>query len=119
MYKPVTTKEFEQSLFLMLATIAIVLLGVYFLITYNTPAQAGHELKISQFSRQNNTLLWDIKGVDNNQIVQLEAYLGNTWYLVGNDLAPSGQYALATELHKYRIVVRDSDGHIRQQSSLD
>lgn len=117
--EPVTTKEFEQSLFVMLAMIALILLGVYFLITYNTPLQADKTPQINQFSQQNGTLYWNVGRIENEHVIQLEAYQGNRWLLVGNELASSGQYTPGSALQEYRLVVRDADGNLLQESTVD
>lgn len=117
--EPVTTKEFEQSLLVMLAIIAVIVLGAYFLLTYNTPLQADVTPQINQFSQQNGTLYWNVGGIEHEHVIQLEAYQDNAWLLVGNELAPSGQFTLDSALQEYRLVVRDVDGNLLQESIID
>ncbi|MCI0714669.1 MAG: hypothetical protein L0154_31230 [Chloroflexi bacterium] len=117
--EPVTTKEFEQSLFVMLAIIVMLILGAYFLITYNAPLQAEQTPQINQFSQQNGTLYWNIGGIKDEHVIQLEVHQGNIWLLVGNELASGGQYTLGTTPQEYRLVVRDATGNVLQESIIN
>lgn len=116
--EPVTSKEFEQSLFVMLAMVAIVMLGAYFIITYNTTTQAETVPRINHFSHENGILLWDINGIEKEHVIQLEAYQGNAWLLVDTELQAKGQISVSLAAQDYRLVVKDADGNLLQQSLL-
>lgn len=116
--EPVTSKEFEQSLFVMLAMVAIVMLGAYFIITYNTTTQAETVPRINHFSHENGILLWDINGIEKEHVIQLEAYQGNAWLLVDTELQAKGQISVSLAAQDYRLVVKDADGNLLLQSLL-
>jgi hypothetical protein len=111
-----------QSLFACVAMLAVLVVGIYYGLTYDAPPQTP---EIASFEAEENgnslNFAWNVDHINLKTItITLERHLGNNQWVnvvINRPLTAEDELSIATphEMTTYRLALRDTDGNLVQQ----